>query len=333
VTSEILKQALGVSFDGRLKLKLIPAVIAGLCLTVGASAGDFSTYHVGNSMTGDMLSKFPRIAAFYEKSQGNTYTWGAHFRGATGITYIYANPTGPDSKSARGADTHCNWSNIGAAGFVPWNTALPGNHWDVVTLQPWPDNTNATLKGDTAAINAIIAATRTRSDNASTRFFIYAPWTDVTYDDLNSFRTAFLAPASNDPDPLGTKTRDYFRHVTDSVRQTNPTIAMIPAGEVLLALDDAMKAGKFEHFTSIRQLHRDVIHLNSAGQNVAAWTAYATVFKKSPVGLPNDILISLPCMPPFENVTDISPADLKLMQETVWAVVSSPELRGYTDVQ
>ncbi|MDR3403950.1 MAG: hypothetical protein P4L99_15745 [Chthoniobacter sp.] len=304
----------------------------GLYLPV-ASAGDFSTYHIGNSLTGDLLSKFPKIAAPYENAQGNTYKWGAHFRPATSISYMYANPNGPRSQSAKGTNTDYIWLNVDAVGFVPWSTALPGNHWDVVTLQPWQDDTKATLKGDTEAVNAIIAVTQARADNASTRFFIYAPWTAVKYEDLESYRTAFLTSTSNRPEQLGTASRDYFRHVTDRVRQTNPNVAMIPAGEVLLALDDAMRAGKFAHFTSVRQLHRDEIHLNSVGQNVAAWTAYATIFKKSPIGLPNDILTSLPCVPPFENVTDISPADLKLMQETVWTVVNSSELRDYTKVQ
>jgi hypothetical protein len=154
----------------------------------------------------------------------------------------------------------------------------------------------------------------------------------VNYDDLDSYRAAFVAPATSSPDQPGIASREYFRHVTDSVRQTNPSVAMIPVGEVFLALDDAMRAGQFEHFTSIRQFHRDVIHLNSAGQNVAAWIAYATIFKKSPIGLPNDIVPELPCIAPFENVTEISPADIKLMQEIVWSMVRSPELRSYTGV-
>lgn len=297
------------------------------------AAADFSVYHVGNSLTGDLVSEFPNLAAPYEQALGRGYRWGLHFRPATSLTFIYEFPTALKSSSVMAAgDERRAWHAVDTPGFIPWSVALPGNHWDVVTLQPWQDDSNATLKGDTAAINAIIAAARTRPDNASTRFYVYAAWPAVKYGDAGSFRAAFLTPTPDDPDQLGAATRDYFRHVVDSVRKTNPEIAMIPAGEVLHALDEKMKAGKFEHFTSVEQLHRDVIHLNSMGQNVAAWTAYATIFGKSPVGLPNSVHPSKD-HPPFRNITEISPADLKLMQETAWEVVSSPDLRRYTGVQ
>ncbi|MEI8196956.1 MAG: DUF4886 domain-containing protein, partial [Phycisphaerae bacterium] len=264
--------------------------------------------------------------------QGKTYQFGVHFRPATALSYIYDNPTSPKSSSyATGPDQKGAWKNFDVAGFVPWTKALPEQHWDVVTLQPWQDDSKATLQSDTAAVNGMIAAARKRADNASTRFFIYAAWTDVKYDEFDSYRKAFLTPIPNNPEQLAKPTRDYFRHVTDAVRKTNPGVAMIPAGEVLLALDDKMRAGKFEHFTSVQQLHRDVIHLNSVGKNVAAWTAYATIFKKSPVGLPNNKLPEKD-YPPFHDVSEIAPADLKLMQETVWEVVTSPDLRGYTHV-
>jgi hypothetical protein len=58
------------------------------------------------------------------------------------------------------------------------------------------------------------------------------------------------------------------------------------------------------------------------GQNITSWTAYAAIFKKSPVGLRNDMLDNA-TVSPFTNVTTISPADMLLMQQTVWDVVSN----------
>lgn len=295
-------------------------------------AKDFTVYHIGNSLTGDLITEFPKIAAAYEKSLGYAYYWAVHFRPATSLTYMYANPATTRTASINALhDGDHAWKSFDKPGFIPWTKALPDNHWDVVTLQVWQDDDKATLKRDTDAVNGIIAATRARPDNASTRFYVYAPWTDVKFNEFDSFRNNFLTPSSDKPDQLGKPTRDYFRHVMDSVRKTNPDVGMIPAGEVLLALDQKMRAGKFERLNSVQQLHRDVIHLNSIGQNVAAWTAYAVIFKKSPVGLPNDIHPSKD-YPPFKNVTEVSPADLKLLQETVWEVVTSPELRGYTNL-
>jgi hypothetical protein len=300
----------------------------------GAAADEFSIYHVGNSLTGDLVSQFPQIATPYEKSQGRSFRWGLHFRGATALSFMYAHPDDPKTTSigARNLEGRV-WKTVGDEGFVPWTKALPESHWDAVTLQPWQDDSKATLKSDTEAVKGMIAAARTRPDNASTRFYLYCAWTDTKYDDLDSFRKAFLTPIPNQPDQLAKPTRDYFRHLADAVRQTDPEVSMIPAGEVHVALDEKMQAGKFEHFTSVRQLHRDVIHLNALGANVAAWTAYAVIFQKSPVGLPANGLDKGMAQPPFQTVTEISPADLKLMQETVWEVVTSEDLRPYTHVR
>ena len=307
---------------------------AGGCFAqpaAGAATDEFSIYHIGNSLTGDLVSQFPKIATPYEEARGKAFRWGLHFRGATSLSFMYANPTAPKTSSIGATNLEGRvWKSVGDDGFVPWTKALPDSHWDAVTLQPWQDDSKATLKSDTEAVKGIIAATRARADNASTRFYLYCAWTDTRYDDLDSFRKAFLTPIPNHPDQLAKPTRDYFRHLADAVRQTHPDVAMIPAGEVHVALDEKMQAGKFEHFSSVRQLHRDVIHLNSLGANVAAWTAYAVIFQQSPVGLPANGLDKGVSQAPFQNVTEISPADLKLMQETVWGVVTSEELRPYT---
>ena len=314
----------------------LAAALACGAMIVSAAAGEFSMYHVGNSLTGDLTSKLPKLVTQYEQEQGNTYVWGMHFRAATSLTFIHANPTDPKSSSCAGigekATSHSNKPGAPDKNgpFVPWTVALPGQHWDAVTLQVWQDNDKATLQRDTEAVNDMIKVTRTRPDNAGTRFFIYAPWTVSKYGALDSFSKAYLTPTPDAPDQLGAATRDYFRHVTDAVHKTNLEVALIPAGEVFLALDEKMRAGKFEGLNSVQQLHRDQIHLNSIGKNIAAWTAYAVIFKKSPVGLPNNSHLKDSLVPPFQNVAEVSPADLKLIQETIWEVVAAPELRPYT---
>lgn len=291
-------------------------------IAASAAAGTFSAYHIGNSLSCDTYIALRKVATDYQTTKGNAYSWGFHFRNGTGITWIYANPTpppAPDGKIdlTRSAVDQTATSSWPGSNLVPWPVALPGNHWDVVTIQPCFDSQVLTnLSTDTNAINGMIAAAKARPDNASTRFFIYAAWPPVKYGDLESYKNAYLAPIVKGSLP----TRKYVRELADSVRKTNSDVAVIPVGEVLYALDEMMRAGKFENFKSIQELHRDAVHLNSVGQNVAAWTAYATIFKQSPVGLPNDTRGN-GGGPPFTNVTDISPADLKLMQQTIWDVV------------
>lgn len=308
---------------------MLGAAFVGILGSSAMAADELAVYHVGNSLTGDLVAVFPKLAAKEAKAAGKDYRWGMHFRPATSLFFMYRNPLDPKTESNMSSGEQGRWKKAGDQGFTPWTSALPDNHWDVVTLQIWQDDAKATLSDDTETVNALIAATRARPDNAATRFFIYAPWTVVEFNQPESFKAAFGAPTANDAGTLGVATRDYFRHVCDAVQRRNPDVALIPSGEVLLALDEKMRAGMFEHFTSVRQLHRDVIHLNSIGFNVTAWTAYAVIFKKSPVGLPNDPHPGED-YPPFKNEVDIPPADMKRMQETVWEVVTSSELRGRT---
>lgn len=314
-----------------LALLLSGAGLAAADPASDSSSAAITVYHVGNSLTGDLWGPFSKTLTDLQKKLGHTYDWQAHYRGATSQSYMFKNPEGPGTQSIGMLGGHV-WRNVGAEGFVPWPKALPGHHWDFVTLQPWNDDSRATLASEVAAINGMIAAAKSRPDNATTRFAIYATWAGAPYDNLNGFRDDFTRPTPNLPDQPSVATRAFFRHVTDEVRRTHPAVVMIPAGEVFLALDEQMQAGKFEEFTSIRQLHRDVIHLNSAGCNVVAWTAYAVLFQKSPVGLPN-YQTSGPDYPPYKSISDISPADQKHMQEVIWETVTSPDLRGYTGVQ
>lgn len=269
----------------------------------------FSIYHVGNSLSQDMWGYFPNLAAVHEQNAGSSYAWGFHFRAGTSVTYIYNHP----------ADTASN------AQWAPsaWNTALPGGKWDAVTLEPFPDtftDSPATLASDTAAINGMIAATKTNPQNSATRFFLYEVWPSVTYADLNSYSNGYLAAAQNISTQPGASSRSYFTYLIRSVHLTNPGVAVIPAGEVFYALDVKMRAGQIPGFTSVRDTHRDGIHLNTIGKNIAAWTVYACVFDKSPVGLPN-YSFAAGAAAPFLEVA-ASPEAAAIIQQTVWDVVS-----------
>ncbi len=329
-TSDLLPMSSGTPSRSSSPLTLDTTQIANVGGTTVAIAASptrtFTAYHIGNSLTEDLFYDFRAAATRYEATQGNTYAWGFHFRPGTSLTFMYKYPTPPAMpyptiSGVKETDTS-RWP---TTNLVPWPVSLPGNHWDVVTMEPFPGSGTygaATLGSDTVAINAMIALTKTRADNASTRFFIYEAWPAVKYGDLNSYSTAWLTPTQNNPGAASALNRNYFTHLVSAVRQTNPNLEVIPVGEVLYALDMKMRAGQFQGFYSITQLHRDTIHLNSVGQNVVSWTAYAAIFKKSPVGLRNDMLGNA-TVSPFTNVTPISRADMLLMQQTVWDVVSN----------
>lgn len=109
------------------------------------------------------------------------------------------------------------------------------------------------------------------------------------------------------------ETRDYFEQVTQALRKAYPTmkdrIFLVAVGDVLLALDKKMKAGKVPGHDSIVSVYADGIHFNDVGAYVVGATFYATLFRESPVGLPGE---------PY-GVKDGRLA--RTIQEMVWEVV------------
>jgi hypothetical protein len=62
-------------------------------------------------------------------------------------------------------------------------------------------------------------------------------------------------------------------------------VRIVPCGDVLYALNQKMKAGQVPGFTDIVQVYADGIHFNDTGAYVVACTYFATMYKKSPIGL------------------------------------------------
>ena len=268
-----------------------------------------SAYFIGNSLTQDLNNDFPAIAKRYEAELGKTYTWGSHFRPSTALTFMYLYPNDSTTKASP--------SN--------WAIALPGSHWDVVSMQPYQDSQGApnSLADNINAVNGIIVKTKQNKSNENTRFFIYSPWPKTSATDLNFSSNLYNASTIVKSDPGSTQcslSRDFIEQLCDSVRKTNSVVCVIPVGEVFYVLDQMMHQGKFNTLTSINQFHRDPYHLNSAGINVTGWVAFATMFKKSPVGLVYDKINKVVKSPfPEMHITDSH--DLLLIQQTIWEVV------------
>jgi len=239
-----------------------------------ATADTFSVYSIGNSLTEDLNSTLPILATNYLAPLGRTYSYGYQIRHGSDITYIFNHPDEPVTK---------DYYNSPAA----LTKALPDNHWDAVTFEPYYQSTSepSTLATDTAAINEMIRLAQSNSSSNSTRFFIYAAWPHTTADDPDSYSRGYLAAASNKPSQPSLLSRDYISCLAESVCKTNAGVSIIPAGEVLYAIDQKMRAGEIPGFASVRQLYRDDYHLNGPGKNIVGETAYAVIFGQSPVGL------------------------------------------------
>lgn len=329
-------------------MKCISGLLAAAVVAVASSAvaGDFTSYHVGNSLTEDLRGwnsnmGFRKLARDYVEAQApSKYSWGEHIRYGNPLNNIYANP-GTYTYTKLGYDHGPTVTNAASA---QWNNALSGNHWDLVTFQPYPaldgngNNTSgSTLATDTSTINNWINLTRSRPDNSTTRFYIYAAWPRLperANATLTSNSSAYLntTPRDYTDGQYSALSRVYWHALADRVRQTNPSVSVIPVGEVFNALDVKMQAGEFENplLASALDLHRDRSHTNAVGENVAAWTAYATVFKDNPYDMPFIYSDNTANNGYSTGPTTLSDNDRHLIQTTIWEVVTSNS--DYTNV-
>jgi hypothetical protein len=93
-------------------------------------------------------------------------------------------------------------------------------------------------------------------------------------------------------------------------------VHLVPVGHVMYELDQRMKAGQVSGYTTIWQVYKDGIHLDSVGSYVVGCTYLATLYRQDPQGLSSE---------PYK-VTD--PKLAEVIQDTVWKVVSQHELAG-----
>ena len=124
--------------------------------------------------------------------------------------------------------------------------------------------------------------------------------------------------------------KNEYELMTLALRKRVPMekpIKMIPAGHVMALLGQKMQAGLVPGLTSVHDLYADGVHLNNIGAYTAACTWYATLFGKSPVGLPVGEYQGDKGKTASASLT-ISDELAKVIQETVWEVVATHPLSG-----
>ncbi len=101
--------------------------------------------------------------------------------------------------------------------------------------------------------------------------------------------------------------------------EDNPRpIYMIPAGQVMARFVRVVEArGGIGLIKTRHDLFSDNIHFNDLGAYLVALTHYAVLYQKSPVGLPHALIKA-----DGTAATDPGPEVARLMQETVWQIVT-----------
>lgn len=256
----------------------------------------FTSYHIGSSFT-----EWPNIPLQLKQ-----------LANASGIATL----TGSQTTSGRNSQYH--WNN-GLAGEIGAGTysrhEIPTKSWDAVVLQPYNDEWQASK---IAQATDYCGRFYRLADDAGSQFYLYQAWpwlsqSLATQSDINS---AFEQIRS-----------------TISVGGKKPAL-IIPAGQALKAVIDEAQNGYLKAYNTNRSLDRqnlylDNLHLRDLGAYVSALTHYATIMKRSPVGLPAQALDASY----FSDNTVYFNSDLaRRIQELVWWVVANHPYSGVSAI-
>lgn len=95
-------------------------------------------------------------------------------------------------------------------------------------------------------------------------------------------------------------------------------VKLIPGGQGMAALYDAVMAGDLPGVSTLEDLFIDDIHISGISAYLVACIHFATIYGESPVGLPN-VLTDMWGNPYKDNPT---PEQAAILQEIAWKVVS-----------
>lgn len=265
--------------------------------------GPLAVYHLGHSLVGrDMPAMLAQLAPEghrYESQLG----WGTSLK-------EHWEPDLP----IRGFETENDHRRYRDA-----KQAIGSGDYDAVVLTEMVEIRDAIRYHDSAAYLARWADLAWKA-NPETRVYLYETWHRL--DDPEGWL------ARLDADPARYWEAKILR---PAFARTGRAIHVIPAGAVMAAFVRAVhKAGGVGNVARREDLFavkpdgsRDPIHLNDLGAYLVALTHYAVLYQASPVGLPVRL-----------TRADGSPADApdaeaaRLMQETVWGVVSADAMTG-----
>ncbi|MCU9837685.1 hypothetical protein OEZ49_07895 [Ruegeria sp. WL0004] len=228
--------------------------------------------------------------------------WIASLIGVLFIGHSLFGPTNPDMLSAvlkdtgvrveaqiiNGAPLSYNWENGDKAEGVNAREVLSGGGFDAVIL------TEAIPLANQIQHNDSVGYARRYYDlavtaNPQARVFLQETWHD-----LRSGSGARIEHDAGADIPWRNRIEQdlaQWQSIVDGVNETRPTGAppmrLLPAGQAMLALTDAIAEGTVPGLDRISQVFHDDIHPNDLGFYFLTMVQYAALIGESPVGLPH----------------------------------------------
>jgi len=274
---------------------------------LAAPVGDLSVYHLGHSLVGRdmpvMLDQLAQAGGHVGHVHASQLGWGAsldqHRQGAEAVPGFAPENAHPNHVLA--------------------DQAMASGDHDAVVLTEMVEIKDAIRYHDSAAALAHWARAA-RAGNPETRVYLYETWHRL--DDAEGWLTRIDAD-------LTRAWQDQLMRVAMAEDGVG-TIYLIPGGQVLAAAVRAIEAGKIPGLTSREALFSrdaaggvDTIHLNDLGAYIIALTHFATLYQRSPKGLPHQLRRA-----DGEPATALPDLAVEPLQTLVWNTVSGYALAG-----
>lgn len=235
-----------------------------------------------------------------------------------------AGPSVVETQIINGASLAYNWDNSADAEGVDARARLISHPADVLILTEAVPIAGHVKWSDTAG-NIARFAEFARQANPEVRIFLFEGWPS---------RNPTVA-APDDPDAA----RPWRERVAKDLPlwrgAAGAGVQIIPAGQALLRLDDAIAAGKVPGLGSLDDIFADDIHLNGKGQYFAAMVIAGAVTETTPQGLPAKLTRTW-----TSRDAHLTKAQATALQQVAWDAVSAtppvtlaPEPRAQTEPQ
>lgn len=248
-----------------------------------------AVYHLGHSLVGPimphMLSQLSPEGHSWNSQLGSGTTLQAHWESDIPILDFDVANTEPAYRDA--------------------HTAISSGEYDAVVLTEMVELRDA-IKYFGSAKYLRRWANLARNAPRPPRIYLYETWHNL--DDPEGW----LQRIDTDLEQL------WLGRVLGSDTRRNPEtpVYLIPAGQVMAAVVRAAERGELAGVSSRSDLFRDMIHLNDLGAYVVALTHFAVLYHRSPEGLPHRL--TLPDGSPAQAFQDDT---ARRIQQIVWQVV------------
>lgn len=221
-------------------------------------------------------------------------------------------PVVVEAQIINGASLAYNWDHSQKAEGVDGRARLAQGDVDVLILteaQP------IAVQENSAALVARFAALA-RENNPDIKVFLYETWPSLA-----------SGPGTVIPGDPGAGTawaervrqeRPFWEGIAAKAGSGGTPVRLIPAGQAMLALSDAIQAGQVPGLTDLRQVFVDDMHPNDKGLYFLAMVQAAAISGKSPEGLPAKLMRN------WASRDAVISDDLaQAFQRVAWATVSA----------